>query len=427
MWNVFAAAATTVLCLFLLNFVGILMYYKKLLSQPILKQLSVMCTSVFFPCLIVSKLSKSLSVELLSSAFVLPVFAFLQILFALGIAFIVSKIMFIPKHLKRIFITSSSFHNSNAFPLVIAQALSSQYPFNKDPDSFEKMATYVFIYVLGWSAIFWTWGFGYLSVNENVINNDQNKQKIDNSWKFIITKGFLNPPMIANYVAFIIGLILPLKNLFHGDAAPLAFITNTVDILGQPAVGIVTLIISGTLGKVIIQYIERRNNHKKKTNGENENENIKLKVEKEEEKPPSIGRDGQENAVNKNPLVNIKKEGKKDSSVKQKMEEPSYSTAWLIAKLCFLRVIIIGSLQFTFVALLIPVVLPQNIDPLIKLILLIECIPPSANLNLVVSQMAGNIKAAEFLALAYVFMYLLMLITMMFYLSIAIFLVYGSG
>ena len=46
--------------------------YKKLLTQPILKQLSVMCTSVFFPCLIVSKLSKSLSVELLSSAFVLP-------------------------------------------------------------------------------------------------------------------------------------------------------------------------------------------------------------------------------------------------------------------------------------------------------------------------------------------------------------------
>ena len=93
MWNVFAAAATTVLCLFLLNFVGIFMYYKKLLSQHILKQLSVMCTSVFFPCLIVSKLSKSLSVELLSSAFVLPVFAFFQILFALGIAFIVSKIM----------------------------------------------------------------------------------------------------------------------------------------------------------------------------------------------------------------------------------------------------------------------------------------------------------------------------------------------
>ena len=79
-------------------------------------------------------------------------------------------------------------------------------------------------------------------------------------------------------------LFLPLKKLFHGDAAPLAFITNTVDILGQPAVGIVTLIISGTLGKVIIQYKERRNNHKKKTNGENENENIKLKVEKEEEK-----------------------------------------------------------------------------------------------------------------------------------------------
>ena len=61
-----------------------------------------------------------------------------------------------------------------------------------------------------------------------------------------------------------------------------------------------------------------------------------------------------------------------------------------------------------------------------KLVLLIECIPPSANLNLVVSQMAGNVKAAEFLALAYVFMYVLMLFTMMVYLSAAIYLAYGG-
>ena len=223
MWNTLAAAATTVLCIFFLNAVGIFLYYKKLLNQKLLKQLSVVCTNVFFPCLIFSKLSRSLSIEMISNAYILPLFAFFQILFALGIALLVLNVLFVPKRLQRIFITASSFHNSNAFPLVIAQALSSQNPFNKVSDSFEKMATYIFIYNLGWSAIFWTWGFGYLSVNEGTVNNENQKKNV-NSWNFRLRKGFLNSPMIANYVAFVIGLIPPLKALLHGDGAPLAFL-----------------------------------------------------------------------------------------------------------------------------------------------------------------------------------------------------------
>ena len=60
--------------------------------------------------------------------------------------------------------------------------------------------------------------------------------------------------LLANYAAFVIGLIPPLKQVFFGEGAALAFVANSVEILGQPAVGIVTLVISGTLGKVSTNY-----------------------------------------------------------------------------------------------------------------------------------------------------------------------------
>ena len=164
--------------------------------------------------------------------------------------------------------------------------------------------------------------------------------------------------------------------------------------------------------------IESDETEKKEKNAEN----FRLS-EKMTKKEPAM--EVQVSNINSNPLTAIDR--KNCDVIAHEKEEPNnYSNVWLIAKLCILRVIIIGSLQFALVAILMPLVLPNNADPLMKLVLLIECIPPSANLNLVVSQMAGNVKAAEFLALAYVFMYVLMLFTMMVYLSAAIYLAYGG-
>ena len=73
-------------------------------------------------------------------------------------------------------------------------------------------------------------------------------------------------------------------------------------------------------------------------------------------------------------------------------------------------------------AILMPLVLPNNADPLMKLVLFIECIPPSANLNLP-SQMAWNESRRIFSTS--IRLYVLMLFTMMVYLSAAIYLAYG--
>ena len=58
-------------------------------------------------------------------------------------------------------------------------------------------------------------GLGDLAIYpyEGTVNGENQKKNV-NSWNFRLRKGFLNSPMIANYVAFVIGLIPPLKVYF---------------------------------------------------------------------------------------------------------------------------------------------------------------------------------------------------------------------
>ena len=57
---------------------------------------------------------------------------------------------------------------------------------------------------------------------------------------------------------------------------------------------------------------------------------------------------------------------------------------------------------------------------LIPKALLIECASPSANMCIVVCQQTGKARAAEALSAAYIIMYLLMLVTLVFYVTAAI-------
>ena len=68
--------------------------------------------------------------------------------------------------------------------------------------------------------------------------------------------------------------------------------------------------------------------------------------------------------------------------------------------------------------------MPDSVDSLLKLILFLECVTPSANLVLVVCQQAGNFEAAETLSLGYIMMYVVMLLTMVGYLTLAINIIY---
>lgn len=62
-------------------------------------------------------------------------------------------------------------------------------------------------------------------------------------------KHILQPPTIASLLAIIIGLVPLLRNFFFGDDAPLAFLTDSLEILAGAVVPFVMLILGGILAE----------------------------------------------------------------------------------------------------------------------------------------------------------------------------------
>lgn len=59
----------------------------------------------------------------------------------------------------------------------------------------------------------------------------------------------LQPPTIATLLAFVIGMISPIKALVYGDDAPLAFITDSLEIVAGAMVPSVMLVLGGMLAE----------------------------------------------------------------------------------------------------------------------------------------------------------------------------------
>ena len=92
----------------------------------------------------------------------------------------------------------------------------------------------------------------------------------------------------------------------------------------------------------------------------------------------------------------------------------------ILVALAFTRLVVVGGIQFVFVSFLTSSWL-QSMNPLSKLILFIECSSPSANMNIVCCQQAGNKKDAEDLSLGYLIQYVMFIFTALPIISLSIY------
>ena len=375
---IFASAASTTGAVLILNVFGIVLAKVNLLDRKILKKMSALSSKVFLPSLIFIGLSKGLTLEKLRMAGPLPFFAILHICVAFIVGYVARFLVKPSKQFSTPFLCACSFHNSSALPLVITTALATQAPFSKDRLAFEKMSAYIFIYVVGWGVMFWVFGYSSLMSAAAEKGGSQRSRRAEACEAF--RRGFLNPPMIMTALGIIVGCVPFLKALFHAETgAPLSAVSSAVLVISQPATGIVTLVIAGTLGCAVLEKVSERRH--------------------------------------------------KDTQVMSAYEpEGQNGKKWpvrVLLWLCFVKLVVIGGIQFSITAWLMPLVFPAGVDPLLKIVLLIESSAlPSANLNLVICQQAGNLEAAETLSLAYILMYIGMLLTLVIYLMIAMSIVY---
>jgi hypothetical protein len=365
------------------------------LPPSILKKIATLSTTCFLPSLMFVNLTKAVDLEALSSLWVLPTVAVAQLLCGLLVGKIVIRASHllpcttcrVPAFFKSSFTAGSMFGNSAQLPLVVGYALCSQQPMSTVPNAFARYSAANFVYLIGWSACFWTVGYILLKgegdedhntdndpkrlteMNTNPMNTDP--MNTDSSTGTIVAqqptccgsvalRRTCNMANLATVCGITIGLIPGGKEVLFDDSGPLRFLGSGFEILSQPAVSLMTVIVFANLSRQV--WLQR---HAKPTNSNGHATNDEIKEHE--------------------------------------------TITWQIALLfAFTRIVIIGSLQLGLTTLLL-YVLPASsrLGMPERLLLLVECFSPSANLVIVVSQQVGNARGAQALSTGYMIQYLM--------------------
>jgi len=187
-----------------------------LLNDNHISSLSSATVVLFLPCLIFSKIVTTFDPSALPLWWLLPLAAVAMP--AVGLA--LGSLAFLPRlRQKRNLLPLASMQNAGYLVLPVGLAL--------EPERFDVFAVYCFLFILGFNPVLW-------SVGKLLATDDRG----GNGWR-----GLLTPPLIANVVA--------VTAVFTGAAAAIpSAVLNAVDLVGQAAVPVATVILGAVLGTV---------------------------------------------------------------------------------------------------------------------------------------------------------------------------------
>ena len=381
-----------------------------LLDPRTLKRLAKASVMCFLPTLIFTNLVKNMNASALSELWLMPAIAILHnciggvagwVLLSLFSSRCVSPAWRIPGFFRNPFLVGTMFGNSSQLPLVIGFAFCAQRPLSLlgFDHAWTRYSAGNFIYLIGWNLLFWSLGNTILSSFssnlEDVSARDlelvesKNGNGVDSlAVKPVLAgsamastrkprgvlvcsalKRLLNMPNLATVMGIALGLVPGARQFIFSEGGGLQFAGSAIELLAQPAVALSTIIVAGNLGREAWIILNSRREHLK-----------------EAESPP-----GRESAD----VGSAKPEG----------AVLGFRPAVVFA---VSRVIIVGSLNFLATALILrssgtakAIGVPE------KMVLLVECFTPSANLVVVVSQQFGNSRGAAALSVGYLIQYAL--------------------
>ena len=197
----------------------------------------------------------------------------------------------------------------------------------------------------------------------------------------------MNMANLATLCGIVMGLIPGAQEILFSDAGALRFLGSGFEILSQPAVALMTLIVFSNLGRQL--WLQR---YPKKPRTHRTHRTHRT----------SDGKEGEE------------------------MEETLSVQMAIIFGLT--RIVLIGTIQLALTSALL-YVLPSSsrLGMPERLLLLIECFSPSANLVIVVCQQAGNSKGAAALATGYLIQYVLFIPSLLAGASVAIWVAHSTN
>ncbi|KAG5392804.1 hypothetical protein IGI04_022767 [Brassica rapa subsp. trilocularis] len=247
-----------------------------ILNQDARKQLNNIVFYVFSPSLVASSLAETITYESLVKMWFMPLNVVLTFIIGSFLGWLVIKVTKPPSHLRGIIVGCCAAGNLGNMPLIIIPAICNEKgsPFG-DPETCEKYGLgYVALSLAIGSICIWTYVYNLMrvlaretpiiigtsstvpliptkvvQVEEQFGTWSKIKQRVCSATENINLGTIFAPSTIAALIALGVGLIPTLRKLLIGNTAPLRVIEDSVSLLGEGTIPLLTLIIGGNLLK----------------------------------------------------------------------------------------------------------------------------------------------------------------------------------
>ncbi|CAA7020074.1 unnamed protein product [Microthlaspi erraticum] len=233
---------------------------------------------VFSPSLVASSLAGTITYESMVKMWFMPINVLLTFIIGSFLGWIVIKITKPPLHLRGIVVGCCAAGNLGNMPLIIIPAICNEKgsPFG-DPETCEKYGLGYIALSMAIGAIYlWTYVYNLMRMLANtgretpLIGTSASstvplipttdveveeqfgiwikiKQRVCSVANKINLRTIFAPSTIAALIALAVGLIPTLRKLLVGNTAPLRVIEDSVSLLGEGTIPLLTLIVGGNL------------------------------------------------------------------------------------------------------------------------------------------------------------------------------------
>lgn len=210
---------------------GAILIRTNAIKRESLQTLSKLVFFLMLPCLLFTKVAKSVHLESIAQFYILPVSCVIYIFAGLFLGYLAAKLFKIKKEIFFLPVAASGFGNSGFIPIPLVAAICAIVPvLAKNPGSEALGISYISVYLLGFSPLMWTLGYSLIS--------GRKLHKISISQIF-------TPPVIGMALGLIVGIAPFLKNNICQNTGLINPLFKAVEIIAQGTIPCALIILGG--------------------------------------------------------------------------------------------------------------------------------------------------------------------------------------
>ena len=224
---------------------GVIQAKRGVLSPTNVGALSQIVYNIFLPSLLMVNIAKTLSRESLSSLLPVPLCVWYQLTVGLlgSLVFLRTIGVKSDTELGREQRINMAFGNSGVLPLLFCSALFRNYP---DPTVLPRAVAYISFFLMSWSPLFWTVGYGILTGGARAAGSKSTTTTLRERVSGAVGRIF-SPPIMGCMAGVAIGLSSTLQNVLCATGAPLGPLWNAFVTLSAAYTPSGILVLAGSL------------------------------------------------------------------------------------------------------------------------------------------------------------------------------------